>query len=72
MGSVLRHREVDLKTKETKISSFNVFNQSEVYYPVSPKFNTSIGEAKAVEGASDVAALIEVPRFTFDLLRFGL
>lgn len=54
MGSVLRHGG-GFKIPGDKIPSNKIFNQSAVCSLVSPKFNPSIGEAKGVEGASDVA-----------------
>lgn len=54
MGLVLRHGG-GFKIQGDKIPSNNIFNQSAAHSLVSPKSNPSIGEAKGVEGASDVA-----------------
>lgn len=54
MGLMLRCRG-GLKIQGDKTPSNNIFNQSAVYSLVSPKSNPSIGGAKGVEGASDVA-----------------
>lgn len=53
-GSALRHGG-GFKIQGDKTPSSNIFNQSAVHSLVSPKFNPSIGEAKGMEAASDVA-----------------
>lgn len=54
MGLALRHGG-GFKIQGDKIPGNNIFNQSAVYSLVSPKSNPSIGGAKGIEGASDVA-----------------